>query len=337
MTATEIKRKALQLGYLGCGIIPPAALNEYTQQLDARVKSFPASKELYEPLYSMAHLPENAKSIIVCTMRYNRFKIPDSLKGLIGKYYLFDGRLPYSHGYREKAEFEEYIKLGGINLLRSNIPARLSAAKAGLGKFGRNNFIFDHRHGSYVWIDVWAVDRELDYDAVEENLLLAACNDECNKCIQACPTKALSGDRSMDRGKCITQLTCYAKNALDENTRTQMGAWLYGCDACQDVCPANKGKFRESEDYPLLAEIEVYLKPENILTMDEDTYLNIIYPRFWYAGKDGMWLWKCNALRCLINSGDKEYHGLVRKCCDHSDIRIKEVAEWGCRKLGITY
>jgi len=334
MTASEIKQKALQLGYHGCGIIPLSAVNDYTQLLDERVRTFPGSKELYEPLYDMVNLPEAAKSIIVCTQRYNRYRIPDSLKGRIGKYYLFDTRIPYSNEYRAKTEFEEYLKLGGINLLKGNVPARLSAAKAGLGKFGHNNFIYTREHGSYVWIDTWLTDMELDYEAADENMCSMEC-DNCDRCIRACPTKALSGDKSMDRGKCITQFVCYAKDTLDDNTRSQLGSWLYGCDVCQDVCPLNKDKFSESKDYPLLAEFGEYLKPETILEMDEDTFLNTIHPRFWYGGKESLWRWKCNALRSIINSGNVKDYGLVRKFCDNEDGRVREVAQWGCRKLGI--
>ena len=334
MTASEIKKRSLQLGFLGCGIIPAGTIDEYTRQLDERVKSFPGSKELYEPLYGMIHLPETAKSIIVCTTRYNKYKIPDSLKGRIGKCYLFDSRIQYSHDYRAKTEFEEYLKLGGSNILRCNVPARLSAAKAGLGKFGHNNFIYSREHGSYLWIDTWVIDRELEYDSADGSIHLSEC-ENCDKCIRACPTKALSGDKSMDRGKCITQFVCYAKNTLDENTRSQMGSWLYGCDVCQDACPLNKGKFAESEEYPLLAEFGEYLQPENILAMDEDTFLNTVYPRFWYGGKESLWRWKCNALRSLINSGNGKNNRLIKKYCDHEDIRVREIAQWGCRKLGI--
>ena len=139
----------------------------------------------------------------------------------------------------------------------------------------------------------------------------------------------------MDRGRCITQLTCFANDTLDEETRSQMGLWLYGCDGCQDACPQNKDKFKESEEYPLLREYEVYLRPEGLLEMDENTYLNVINPRFWYAGKDKLWLWKCNALRHMVNSRDPEYHSLIKKSCDHEDARVRDVAQWGMRKLGI--
>jgi len=334
MLALVIKHKALKLGYLACGIIPADEVHEYTRHLDKCVKSFPESKKLYEPLYDLARLPEAAKSIIVCTQRYNGYKVPDTLSGLIGKLYMFDGRIPYSKEYRAETEFEMYLKILGVNILQCDVPVRLAAAKAGLGKFGRNNFIYDAEHGSYIWIDAWVTDKELDYDAVQETALLSECNEDCKKCIQSCPTKALAGSLSMDRGKCVAHLQFYT-GTLEENIRSQMGLWQYGCDACQDVCPLNKDKFMEPEEFPLLEEFEEYLKPEHILEMDEDTYINIINPRFWYAGKGGLWLWKCNTLRVMINSGEKKYHSLIKKYCNHADNRISETAQWGCDKLGI--
>ena len=333
MTSLEIKDKALQLGFLACGILPVNIFDEYKGYLDRRIASFPESEVLYKPLYGNVHQPENARSIIVCTQRYNKYKIQDHLKGLIGKLYLFDSRVPYSQEYRALCEFESYLTLLGINVVQCTIPVRLAAVKAGLGKLGRNNFVYDPVHGSYIWINVWVIDKELEYDEIKKDTLLPDCNDSCQKCIQACPTKALSGSFLMDRGKCITQLTCYAKNTLSEDRRSQMGSWLYGCDECQDACPCNKGKFAESEEYPLLKEHEKYLDPERILEMDEDTYLNIVHPRFWYIGKDNRWLWMCNALRHMINSGDKKYDSLIKKYCDHPDTRIKEVAQWGLSRL----
>ena len=330
----DIKQKALQLGYIACGVIPVSAIKEYTRQLDERVKSFPESKELYEQLYNNANPPETAKSIIVCTRRYSKYKVPGSLIGLIGKVYMFDGRLPFSDEYRAKVEFEMYLKILGIRLLQCGVPDRLAAARAGLGKFGRNNFIYDSEHGSYIWIDAWVTDKELDYDPVEDDIHLPACNDECGKCMQACPTKALSGAFSMNRGKCVTQLQCF-NNAPDENSRSQMGTWLYGCDACQDACPLNKNKFSETEEFPLLAEFEEYLSPERILEMDEDTYQNVVNPRFWYIGKEGLWRWKCNVLGGMVNSGDKKYHPLIKKSCNHEDARVRKLAQFGCEKLGI--
>ena len=335
MISQKIKDKALQLGYTACGIIPAATFSEYTQYLEDRANSFPESQTLYKRLYALAQPPEKSKSIIVCTWRYNRYKIPEQLDGMIGKLYQFETIDTADNEYKEYNEFEEYLKTLGMGILEGYIPNRWAAAKAGLGKFGRNNFIFDPEHGSYIWIDTWAVDTELDYDSALENTTLSACNDKCNKCIEACPTKALSGKFSMDRGKCVAQISFFSKDIPKEGIRAQMGSWIYGCDTCQDACPLNKGKFTAKEEFPNISEYEKYLKLEEILQMDEGTYANVIYPRFGYAGKDGLWLWKCNALRSMVNSGHEKYHGLIKQYCDDPDERISEMAKWGCDKLGI--
>ena len=333
MLAAEIKRRALQLGYLACGIIPANSFDAYTADLDIRMESFPESSALYESFYDFTQQAEQAKSIIVCTRRYNNYKLPESLDGLIGKLYLFHCKVPYAQAYRETLEFEAYLSTLGLQLLPGNVPVRLAAAYAGLGKFGYNNFIYDPDHGSYIWIDAWIVGQELEYDTLQERALLPACGDTCRKCIQACPTNALSNSLLMDRGKCLTHLLTHVQDVPDEDTMSQMGLWLYGCDRCQDVCPMNQGKFVEREEFPLLAEYETCLNLERILEMDEDTYQNIIRPRFHYSGKSSLWRWKCNALRHMINTGDERYHARIRACRTHVDPRVRKVAEWGCNKL----
>ena len=88
-------------------------------------------------------------------------------------------------------------------------------------------------------------------------------------------------------------------------------------------------------EIPKLLGFKEFLSLENILVMDETFYLEHIYPRFDYAGKEGLWLWKCNALRAMINSGEKMYHVLIKQCCNHEDARIRKMAQWGCGNLGI--
>jgi len=335
MSVMEIKQKALQLGYMACGIIPCTVFSEYLEYLDESIKSFPESKEIYESLYALVHLPENSKSIIVCTQRYNKYKIPDGLDKLIGKMYLFDNRIVYSHEYRARKEFETYLKTHEINILKGSVPARMAAVKAGVGKYGHNNFIYDPEHGSYFCINTWIVDKELDYDNIPLDTLMDSCSEKCNKCIKACPTKALSKEFSIDAGKCIARISFASKDIPKEDIRSQLGLWIYGCDVCQDVCPLNKDKFSETENFPMLNDFEKYLKPENILKMDEETFLHIMQPRFWYIDTDALWLWKTNALRSMINSSDSKYYDLIKQSCNDADERIQDIAKWGCDILNI--
>ena len=316
------------MGFTDCAIIPFPDFSEYKDSLEKRSKEFPASKELYDTLYPMAGKIENAKSLIVSSQRYNSYKINSALEGRIGKMYLYDSRLNYSAEFRARQEFEVYLKTLGLNLLQAAVPARWAALKAGIGKFGRNNFIYDDVHGSYITILSWVIDSVLDYDSVAAGAAPAAvsvsdagaapageafpapadpriaegCSEACLKCVAACPTKALSEAFSMNRAKCIAELSFFSNEKPDELTQSQMGQWIYGCDVCQDVCPLNKDKFTETEEFPLLTEFEKYLETESILNMDQETYENVLNPRFWYMGKDKLWLWKNNAERVLKNS-----------------------------------
>ncbi|MCL2285686.1 MAG: hypothetical protein FWC32_04900 [Firmicutes bacterium] len=297
----SIKTKAAELGYSGCGIIPAVVFEEYHQVLDEHIKNFPESKEIYESRRGYANPPEGAKSIIVCVRGYNHYKVPETLKGRVGKHYMFHGEIPYSQAYRSKAEFEAFFQLSGMHVIKSHaIPMRLAAVKAGLGKIGRNNFLFTQQHGSYTCIDAWFVDAELEYEPPADCTVVPGCHENCQKCITACPTKALCSSFSMNWSKCVNPLM-YAKEPLIEETKAQMGQWVYGCDTCQDVCPLNKGKLTGQEDFLLLEQFAEHLQPEKILAMNEEDYANIILPRLWYAGKDGLETWKRNVRRALEN------------------------------------
>ena len=337
MLAKKIKSKAMELGYTACGIIPAISFDEFLNEVDKRSALFPKTKKFYDNFRGMGIPPEDAKSIIVCTQRLNKYRIPKELESLYGKMYLFDARVSYTEENRTNDLFETYLKMLGLDIIECSVPDRWAGAKAGVGKFGRNNFLFDEKHGSYIVIQTWIVDKELDYDAAPDDVVLSTCNDGCHKCIEACPTKALSGELLMDAGKCICRVQFDDEDALDEELREQMGVWIYGCDACQDVCPANKGKFNESEEFPLLKEFEELMKPENILIMSESTYKNVIHPRFWYAEIDQLWIWKCNALRAMINSGDEKYNTLIKQSVVNKDKRVSDIAKWGCDKLSISY
>jgi epoxyqueuosine reductase len=332
--STSIKNKALDLGYDLCGFTEVDSMEKYALQLDERIKNFPESRALYESLYPMAFPQKDiewAKSIIVCVRRYGRYNIPEEIDKYIGKAYLVDGRLKYSKEYSWKLEFEAYLESLGLKTAYSIVPARLAAANAGLGHIGNNNFFYTKKYGSWVFIDTWVIDTELEYDQPTRS---SNCPEDCNKCIDACPTGALNKPFSMNRGKCIAQLTVDT-NLKAEDLRTNMGTWVYGCDVCQNVCPMNKKKWEEKEDFVDLSEITQYISLESLWKMDEKTFLEVIQPRFWYIGQKGLWIWKCNALRAMANSGDKKYHKYLKEAVKDRDSNIQNMALWACQKLGI--
>lgn len=338
ITSADIKRKLLSLGYSDAGVISAEDFPEYDAALTARATSFPSSAKMYDSLRGMAHIPVGAKSIIVATRAYTRYRVPESLSGRFGKFYLFDGRLKHTRERAAFLAFEAFMAENGLGVVKGSVPARWAAVRAGLGFFRKNNFLYTEKDGSYVVINTWLVDTAFDAETsgpiAVENTSQKACGDHCRACIKACPTGALDGPFSMDRGKCVAYFSFTGRAGIPgEELREGMGKWLYGCDACQDACPLNKGKMRGEEDFPGLEELEEKLDLESLLEMDSKTYTSSVQPWFFYIGEEEHWLWQANVLRAMANSGNKQYLDAIKRHLTDGDERVRELAEWAFRIL----
>ena len=109
------------------------------------------------------------------------------------------------------------------------------ARKAGLGWFGKNTNLINPAFGSFFFLGVLVLDCELVPD---EPFEADRCG-SCTRCIEACPTDAITAPRELDATRCISYLTIELKGAIPEELREPIGALIYGCDICQDVCPWN--------------------------------------------------------------------------------------------------
>ncbi|TPE70623.1 tRNA epoxyqueuosine(34) reductase QueG [Halalkalibacterium halodurans] len=113
---------------------------------------------------------------------------------------------------------------------------RAVAERAGIGWSGKNCAVITPEFGSYVYLGdlVTTIPFPPDIPLTDQ------CG-TCNKCVDACPTGALIQGGQLDSQKCIAFLT-QTKGFLPEKYRKKLGNRLYGCDTCQQVCPANKRK-----------------------------------------------------------------------------------------------
>lgn len=128
------------------------------------------------------------------------------------------------------------------------VQERAVAALAGLGFIGKNGMLINPGLGSFVLLG--SVLTTARWEGPDADVDLArvrwqACG-ECRLCLDACPTDAFVGVGELDARRCISYLTIEHRGPVDEGLQDRTGDRLVGCDVCQDVCPYNAGRARQS-------------------------------------------------------------------------------------------
>ncbi|MDK2972020.1 MAG: epoxyqueuosine reductase [Candidatus Sumerlaeota bacterium] len=114
---------------------------------------------------------------------------------------------------------------------------RVWAVRAGLGFAGKHTLLIHPEHGSWFFLGVILTTAEF---APSPPLAVAGGCGDCRRCIDACPTGAITEPWRFDARRCISYLTIEHDGAIEEELAEKMDGWVFGCDACQDVCPYNR-------------------------------------------------------------------------------------------------
>jgi len=109
------------------------------------------------------------------------------------------------------------------------------ARRGGLGWRGKHTLLLSRDAGSMFFVGEILTDLPLPIDAPVDD----HCG-TCQRCIDICPTRAITAPYQLDARRCISYLTIEHKSAIPQELRKAIGNRVYGCDDCQLVCPWNK-------------------------------------------------------------------------------------------------
>jgi epoxyqueuosine reductase len=244
-----IKQSAALAGFDACGIAQANRLDDDARYLkkwlaESKHGEMTYLEKNFEKRVNPAALVPGCKSIIVVLLNYfTENSQPDN----VPKIALYaHPALDYHSVVKQKLQqLEEMIvrKYGqtAVNqtcqhLFTDSAPVleRRWAERAGLGWIGRNTQLINNDSGSWCFIGVLMLNIATVYDLPVKN----RCGN-CRKCIDACPTQALS-DNGIDAKHCISYQTIEKKGKIDSEFQKLQSRYVAGCDICAQVCPWNK-------------------------------------------------------------------------------------------------
>ena len=244
----QIKSRAIEIGFDKVGIARAETLTNESERLGEWLeKGFHAEMRWMErepeKRTSPAMIFAGAKSVLVVALNYytaHEHENSDD-KGKVSRYAWGDD---YHDVLKDKLrELLAYIKTldgaieGKICADTAPMMDKAWAIRAGLGWMGKHSNVITKEFGSWIFIGEIILNIELEY---EIETVADHCG-TCTKCLDACPTAAISAPYVVDSKACISYATIELRDSdLPENIKENLDGWLYGCDVCQDVCPWNR-------------------------------------------------------------------------------------------------
>jgi epoxyqueuosine reductase len=297
MTAAELERLAQELGIDVVGAAPAEPYEETERHIrERRARGLFADMRFTMAQPEISCHPEkllaNARAVVSAALCYYAPE-PELPAG--------HGRLPRYTWYDAYAELREKLdtlgrRLGGayrVLVDENQHVDREGAARSGVGFYGKNTLLITRRFGSWIVLGTLVTDQELETTPPLE----LDCG-SCTLCIEACPTGALDEPGTLDSTKCLSYWTQSAE-PIPVEYEPALGAQVYGCDICQDVCPWNRGIEKRRANDPLPAKAEPHVSLVEWLEAEHDE-LRRRYERLFVPRNDGRFLQR-NAAIALKN------------------------------------
>ena len=273
-----IKEKAIDLGFLLCGISKAQYLEKEAENLEHWL----AQNYHGEMNYMANHFDKRVDPTVlvpgcksVISLAYNYFNPSLQADKDAPKLSMYAYGKDYHKVVRKKLnQLFAWIKEtfgdidGRVFVDSAPILERDWAKKSGIGWIGKNTLLIHPQKGSFFFLAEIILDLDLEYD----NPMSDYCG-TCTRCIDACPTDAIDANGYvMDGSKCISYLTIELKDEIPAEFKGKMDNWMFGCDICQQVCPWNRFSKPHNE-----AE---FIPKEDLLNMTKEEWQNMTQSTF---------------------------------------------------------
>jgi epoxyqueuosine reductase len=246
--AAEVKRRARELGFDLVGIAPadPSPRRDYVRRWidEGRAGSMEYLARRFEERTDPAVYLPGARSVVCVALNYHVPLEPPpagdrAYHGQVARYALCDD-------YHEVIKTRLHALADWMREVAPDAQTRACvdtapvlerelAARAGVGWVGKHTGVLNAQVGSWLLLGEVITTLALPPDEPATD----HCG-TCTRCIDACPTGAITAPYELDARRCISYLTIEHRGEISPEFHEPIGDWLYGCDVCQDVCPHNR-------------------------------------------------------------------------------------------------
>src|SRR5512136_2064179 len=342
---TDIKDFALDIGYSKVGITSADDFQDHIDEVLSRGDIYDYYHKDPRQLLRGAQPKEimpSARSIISLAWDYAEKSFPEALQGKVGRVYQARCYMAPSHrinGARYQLMLEFLTKIGCEIGKGIFVPDRQVAARAGVTTFGKNNFAYTAKNGSFVVLTSIVVDKELEYDTPTYSV---KCPKDCTACMDACPTGAIYEPLKLNPRKCIAFNTFtpwdgtrpLISHHIPREIREKMGTRVHGCDVCQEACPRNSRKLKaKNPEDMFLVKLAEEFSLVKMLEMPDGFYERTIHPIMYNYIKDKKYL-RRNAAIGLGNTKDPEHIPVLARAMEDAEEFVRGYSAWALGKIG---
>ena len=200
------------------------------------------------------------------------------------------------------------------------------AAVAGAGWQGKSTMLLHPKFGPWLFLAEVLTTLEIEADA--------PMRDHCGKCVRcmdACPTQAITAPQKLDARRCLSYLTIENKGPIPEEFRAALGDRIYGCDECLEVCPWNRFAQQSRESTFAAREYVHGWALRDFLALDDDRFRTL------FRGSPIKRIKRRGFLRnvcvALGNVGTRDDLPALERAAQDAEPLIVEHARWAIAQI----